>query len=240
MSEPLDLPTGLERPQTPALGASGWLPLAGLMVLLWLGWSTWFVFPLKILVVFFHELSHALAALLTGGSVLSIELVAQQGGLAITAGGSRFLILSAGYLGSVVWGGLLLVLAARSRADRAAVAGLGALLLGTALLWVRPVLSFGFAFSVVVGGALLAVAAWLSAGVNDFLLRAVGLTSLLYAVFDIQSDILARPHLRESDAAQLAVLTGIPTLAWGLAWMLLALVGLTISLRLAARGHDSG
>jgi hypothetical protein len=238
MSEPFELPTANPRPQPTAAG--GWLPLVGLMVLLWLGWSTWFVFPLKILVVFFHELSHALAALLTGGAVLSIELVAQEGGLAVTAGGSRFLILSAGYLGSVVWGGLLLVLAARSRADRLAVAGLGLLLLGTALLWVRPVLSFGFAFSLVSGCALLAVAAWLSAGVNDFLLRAVGLTSLLYAVFDIQSDILARPYLRESDAARLAALTGIPTLVWGLVWMVLALVGLTISLRLAARGHNSG
>ena len=80
-------------------------------------WNTWAVYPLKILVVFFHELSHGLAAWITGGSIERIELVAQQGGLCVTRGGSTFLTLSAGYLGSLFWGGLILVVAARTRHD---------------------------------------------------------------------------------------------------------------------------
>ncbi|MFT6786226.1 MAG: hypothetical protein ACJATG_002234, partial [Dinoroseobacter sp.] len=61
-------------------------------------WSTPLALPLKILVVFLHELSHGLAAVLTGGSIEAISLSAQQGGHAITRGGNGFIILSAGYL----------------------------------------------------------------------------------------------------------------------------------------------
>ena len=65
-------------------------------------WQTPVVLPLKILVVFLHELSHGLAAVLTGGEIVELSLSAQQGGHAVTRGGSRFLILSAGYLGSLL------------------------------------------------------------------------------------------------------------------------------------------
>ncbi|MFN7962734.1 MAG: M50 family metallopeptidase [Thermoanaerobaculia bacterium] len=216
-------PAAAPPPDAPT--STGWLPLLVALALLWLLWSTWVVYPLKLLVVLFHELSHGLAAVATGGEVLGIELVPQEGGLCKTAGGSRFLVLSAGYLGSLVWGGLILNLAARSRRDRLLTAILGALLLATALFWVRPMLSFGMVFALAAGLALLAAARWLSPQGNDFLLRLVGLTSMLYAVFDIQDDVLSRPHLSESDAGALAALTGIPTLVWGFLWIGLAVLG---------------
>ena len=51
-----------------------------------------------------HEVSHGLAALATGGSIKEIQIVQQEGGHAITAGGSRFWTLTAGYLGSLIVG----------------------------------------------------------------------------------------------------------------------------------------
>jgi len=49
-----------------------WTEMAGLLItlvaILFL-WNTWVVYPLKILVVFFHELSHGLMAVVTGGSI---------------------------------------------------------------------------------------------------------------------------------------------------------------------------
>ena len=45
---------------------------------------------LKILVVFFHELSHGLAAIGSGGEIDHIEVVAREGGVCYTRGGSRF------------------------------------------------------------------------------------------------------------------------------------------------------
>ncbi len=227
--------TTLPRRTPRPAGGGSWLGLLGVMALLWFFWSSWLVVPFKILVVLFHELSHALAAILTGGSVLSIELVAQEGGLARTAGGNRFLVLSAGYLGSLLWGGVILLAAAKSRLDRALTTVLATIVLGAALLWVRPFWGFGFLFTAAAGLALLAVGWKLGHGTNDFLLRLVGLVSLFYALFDIQSDVLSRPEVCNSDAAQLARLTGLPTLFWGILWMLAGLAAAWFFLRKAAR-----
>ncbi len=50
------------------------LLLAGMFVVVWVLWDTPIVYPIKIFVVTLHELGHAMATLLTGGEVLSIQL----------------------------------------------------------------------------------------------------------------------------------------------------------------------
>ena len=57
-------------------------------------WNTVVMFPLKVFVVFMHEVSHGLAAYATGGSIVEIEINSQQGGHALTRGGSRFWTLT--------------------------------------------------------------------------------------------------------------------------------------------------
>jgi len=212
--------------------------LVGLMVVVGLLWNTQVVYPLKILVVFFHELSHGLAAVLTGGDIVRIEVVAAEGGLCVTQGGSRFVTLSAGYLGSLLWGGIILLLSARTRLDRAMSVTLGVILLLTSLLFVRPFGSFGFVFGLVSGLALGGIGLLLPEAVNDYLLRVVGLTSCLYAVLDIKSDILDRPHLR-SDAVMLAEQTGIPAVVWGGLWIAVAVGLAALFLVTACREKDT-
>ena len=73
------------------------------------------------------------------------------------------------------------------------------------------------------GAVLAETARGLSPAVNRIVLTVLGLTSCLYAILDIKSDIIDRPGLR-SDAHMLAELTGIPTLVWGAFWIALALV----------------
>jgi hypothetical protein len=196
--------------------------LSALSLLVLLLWDTRVVYPLKVLVVFFHEMSHGLAALLTGGSVDHIEVVEQIGGVTWTRGGNRFTILTAGYLGSLTWGGLILMYAARTRWSKGGAIALGALLIGVSLWLVRPFGSFGFGFGMATGLALAASGIWLSIDVNELVLRVVGLSSCLYAVYDIKSDILDRPEVR-SDARMLSEATGVPTLVWGSIWILVAL-----------------
>ena len=223
-------------------GGTNWKQLLGLvalMVAVGFAWNTWFVYPLKILVVFFHELSHGLMAMATGGAIREIRLAAQEGGLCVTSGGNRFLVLSAGYLGSLVMGGIILLLATRTRHDKLLVWALGALMVAIALLFVRPLISFGFLFCLVIGAALIAAGSRLPEDVNDFILKTVGLTSCLYAVLDISSDILTRPELR-SDARMLAEHTHIPTLVWGVVWMGIALAAAVFFLVVACRGQDNG
>jgi len=193
-------------------------------------WDSWLVYPLKILVVLLHEVSHGLAAVLSGGSIVRIELSADEGGVCVTRGGSRFLTLSAGYLGSLLWGALLLVLGARTRLDRPLVGLLGLGLLGVTLVYVRSL--FGFAYGIAAGGALLIVAAALPAAVSDALLRVVGIVSGLYVVRDIASDLLLR-DVPGSDANALAELTHVPGVVWGGAWILLAVVVVGAALRLS-------
>lgn len=199
----------------------------GILIALLLGigllWDTWAVYPLKILVVFFHELSHGLAAIFTGGSISHIELSAQQGGVCYTRGGSRFLTLTAGYLGSLLWGGLILLTAARTRLDRYISGGLGVLIILIGLLFLRPLFSFGFGFVAIAGIGFMGLGFFASERINDMLLRTVGLTSILYAPLDIKSDILDRPHLR-SDAVMLAEHTHIPSTVWGILWITVAAI----------------
>jgi hypothetical protein len=184
---------------------------------LWYLWETPVVYPLKIFVVLLHEVSHAMVSVATGGSVDRITLDPMQGGACHCPGGNAFLTLSAGYLGSLLWGGLMLSAARTSRVKSEWVNGLiGALVICLTLLYVRN--GFGFAFGIMFGLAMIAVSQKLGDAVNRPLLLTLGLTSALYAILDIKSDILDRPEAR-SDAAMLAEITGIPTAFWGVLWI---------------------
>ena len=198
-------------------------------------WNTSIVLPLKILVVFLHELSHGLAAVVTGGSIEGLTVTADEGGQALTRGGNRFLILSAGYLGSLLFGVLFFLAALRTEADRAVVAGLSIAILGVSIVYLRDTFALGFALGT--GVALLAIAKWLGDVVNDLVLRIIGLTSMIYVPLDIFSDTLARAHLH-SDARMLAEIYGATTMFWGLVWLCLSLVVIWFCLR-NVLGSDS-
>ena len=60
------------------------------------------------------------------------------------------------------------------------------------------------------------------------------MTSCLYAIYDIKSDVLDRPHLR-SDARMLAEHTGVPTEVWGVIWIALAVIMGAVFAILASR-----
>ncbi|KIN72167.1 M50 family metallopeptidase [Sulfitobacter guttiformis] len=184
-------------------------------------WQTPVVVPLKILIVFLHELSHALAALLTGGSVVQISLSPDQGGFAITRGGNLFVILTAGYLGSLVLGVMLLMVALRSTADRGVIAILGAVMLAVAVLFVRDL--FAAAFCLGAGLSLLTMARFLGHGANDLALRVIGLSSLIYVPYDIFDDTIARASQR-SDAYMLAEAFGGTAMLWGALWLAISLL----------------
>src|SRR5438046_5359324 len=88
----------------------------------------WFVpfaellsYPFRIFVTFIHEGGHAIAALLTGNSVQSLSVAMNGSGETYTTQGgvlSQMLVSSAGYLGAMTYGALLLVLIRRSVAAR--------------------------------------------------------------------------------------------------------------------------
>jgi hypothetical protein len=92
---------------------------------------------------------------------------------------------------------------------------------------------FGFLYGVAAGMALVAVAAKLAPVVSETLLAAIGATSVLYAVWDVATDVLF-VHSGQSDAAALARLTLVPAVVWGAAWIVIsALVLVQVVRRLA-------
>lgn len=184
-------------------------------------WQTPVMVPLKILVVLLHELSHALTNIITGGEVVSLTISPQQGGLVMARGGSRFLTLTSGYLGSLLIGVALLLLALRTDLDRFVMALIGVALLLVAALYVREL--FALAFTIGTGLAMLATARFLSHQINDLILRVVGLTSMIYVPYDIFSDTISRSYMR-SDARMLAEEFGGTTMIWGGLWLMISLV----------------
>ena len=202
--------------------------LIAITCVLFLLWNTPVVVPLKILVVFLHELAHAIAVVLTGGSVVDLSVSPQQGGHVIARGGNRFLTLSAGYLGSLLIGIALLVIALRTKADRTVLALFGCLTLLVTLLYVRD--WFALFFCAATGIAMLAVARYLSRPINDMVLRVIGLSSIIYVPYDIFDDTIRRSGAR-SDAYMLAEEFGGPTLFWGGLWLILSLVAIVCCAR---------
>lgn len=191
-------------------------------------WNTAIMYPLKILVVFFHESSHAIATLLTGGTIKAFEVVPQAGGHVISLGGNRFITLSAGYLGSLLWGVAIFSLALSSDYDRWVMAVLGIILITITVILGSN--SFVLLFGIIMGLLMLLSAKYLFLHANDFLLRIIGLTSMLYVPLDIYSDTIARSYLR-SDAYMLAEEFGGTTMLWGGAWLLLSIVIIVYNLR---------
>lgn len=191
-----------------------------LVGLSWAFWSTPFLYPIRIFVVLLHELGHALAAVLTGGSVVRIELVAAEGGTAWTQGGSRFLVLNAGYLGSLLFGVAILYASRRTRWAPPTLFVIAAVVLGVTLFYLRPLFSFSFAYGVGASAALWALVRYGGPELQRFVLHLLGVFSCLYAFFDIRDDILNLDRLGGvSDATMLAELTFIPSFVWGIAWI---------------------
>jgi hypothetical protein len=175
-----------------------------------------FVYPFRLFVVFLHEVSHGVAAILTGGRIVSIGLGADEGGVCVTRGGWPFLILNAGYLGSLLWGAAFLALGANRRNAPPVLGAIGVFTLVATALYVRT--PFGLVYAALAGLVLVVVAAKLPVAASEALLAAIGAMSALYAVADVASDVLRR-HSSQSDAAALARLTGVPAVVWGVLWI---------------------
>src|SRR5256714_4295277 len=97
------------RPQATTL-----LVAAAISIALWfIPFAEILSYPFRIFVTFIHEGGHALAALVTGNSVRSLSVAVNASGETYTSQGGTFsqmLVASAGYLGAMTYGAVLLVL----------------------------------------------------------------------------------------------------------------------------------
>jgi hypothetical protein len=189
----------------------------------------WPFYPFYLFGLFIHELSHALAVLLTGGKLHRVVILPGRSGFAEYNGGVGCIIGSAGYVGSALFGGLLLIIAAGDIPAASVLMWLGILLMLASLLFVRNV--FGIVAGIFIGAGLIAASLRLAEFVTEALLWLLAIQFILYA-FASFGNLFDWTQYPEgfSDAHILAKDTGIPPLVWALLWSLIALAILFIAL----------
>lgn len=155
-----------------------------IIALLWnLPYLRYTLWPFKMLVIAFHEFSHAATACCTGGRVESISLDPHEGGVTHMRGGISAVTLPAGYLGSSLIGALLIFCGFDIVASKVASIALGVGFLLT-LWWARrDWLTIG----TVVASVGLLVACWFIKHAEPlrFVVLFIGVMSALYSVWDI-------------------------------------------------------
>ncbi len=210
------------------------LGLGLVSVLLWhvplLGWI---FYPFQLFGTFVHELCHGLAAIITGGEFRRFAVHPNLSGVAFSAGGIRWIIISAGYVGSALFGSLLVLLSAWNAPARRVLIGMGVVLGLLCLLFVRNL--FGIASGLAIAAALIWAGRTLSARWADGLLLFLAVQMMLNAINSL-FDLVQLSTLRSglpTDAEIMARLTGIPAVVWAVLWTAIALGCLVGSLRLA-------
>jgi len=188
-------------------------------ILVFIFWNSFLVYPIKLLTIIFHEISHAIAGILTGNNVKSIEVQTDLAGKTITYGGKNFFVIFAGYLGSIVWGALIFFAAYKTRYLKIISISIGVIIfLFTANVFV------GFV-SVVAGlffGLFFILFPFLKyETLRDYVYKFIGLASMFYVLVDIKEDLLTY-SFRITDAFLLYEITGIAPILWGLFYFLFA------------------
>ena len=189
------------------------------------------MYPFKLITIYIHEMGHALAGIATGGKFEGIEVHPNEGGVCHLRGGSMWLVLPAGYLGSSVAGAALILFS-----NSPLMAKIASVVLIAALLFSLPKAKSMLTVAISIGfSALLLGAWWLQKGVLlPYLIAFVGTMSSMYAIYDIYDDTIRR-NVPESDASKMAKMTGIPAVAWGVIWFLFSCLLLAGVLYLSVR-----
>lgn len=179
-------------------------------------WNSFLVLPIKLFVVLTHEISHGLAAIVTGGKLHSILITTSLGGESKTIEGNKFIIASAGYLGSLFFGILLFISGNKEKLRKIISITLAMVLILFAANYLEG--NVGKVASVLFASLFIVAPLYFSATLNSYLFKLLGLISMLYVVIDIKEDILTNGY-RLSDAQVIASLTSVSAIVWGILWL---------------------
>jgi hypothetical protein len=239
------------RPQATTL-----LVAAAISIVIWfIPFAELLTYPFRLFVTFIHEGGHALAALVTLNSVQSLSVAMNASGETYTTNGgvfSRMFISSAGYLGSMAFGALLLVLIRKAIAARVVLAGSALLVFGLTLIFglIKPIVAggalSGIPFTLVAGVllsvGLFAIARFASARVATFFVSFLAVQCVLNALLDLKTVFfLSSPFAPsvQTDAVNMASATGIPAIFWTILWIAIAFGILWFAMRLYVVSRDA-
>jgi hypothetical protein len=235
------------RPQVTTL-----LFATALSLCLWfIPYAEFLAYPFRIFVTFIHEGGHALAAFVTGNAVHSLTVSPDGSGLVYSTDTGLFsslFVSSAGYLGAMSFGALMLWLVRHKVKAKVVLAACGGLvlLLATFFGFLAPLwnLSLPGLFTLVAGVAipagLFAAAKYLKPRAAAFLVSFLAVQCVLNAVFDLRTVLFASAFTdAQTDAANMAAATGVPSVFWVLFWIVIAFVIATLALRAYVTAKDA-
>lgn len=211
-------------------------------------------YPFRLFVTFIHEGGHALAAVLTGNSVQYMWIATNGSGETYSTHGgllSQIFVSSAGYLGAMAFGALLLALIRKAVAARIVLLASGGFIFLLTIIFglITPLYSFnglsGIPFTLVAGLVisigLVLIARFATARIATFFMSFLAVQCVLNAIFDLKwlfvtsSPFATTVH---TDAVNMATATGIPAIFWAIFWMILAVGILWFVMRLYVAGRD--
>lgn len=224
------------------------------VVLSFIPFAEFLTYPFRIFVTFIHEGGHAIAALLTGNSVASLSVATNASGETYTTQGgliSQVFISSAGYIGSMAFGALLLILIRKAVAARIVLLSCGILIFALTMIYglIKPIFWMtawsGIPFTLLAGlfisASLILIARFASARVATFFVSFLAVQCVLNALFDLKTVFFLSTPFGPSvptDAVNMARATGIPAIMWTVIWIALALGILWFAMRLYVAGRD--
>lgn len=186
------------------------------------------LYPLRLFVTFVHEAGHGLAALVTGGSIDRLVVYPNSSGVATTIGGSRALILPAGYLGAAIFGAVLFYLANTFFFSRTLSFVVGVMVAIIAFLYTEIAST---AWIVGIGFALaLVLIAWKGGrNLNLLVLNLLAVLTGLNAVMDLvvivnYSNATVGSVVNDAVAFSREVAPFLPPVIWAVIWAILAVL----------------
>jgi len=185
-------------------------------------WDT-IIYPINLFVTFLHEFWHALFALLTGWSVLEVEVNSDGSGLATTSGWWRSFVLMGGYIGSAIFGNILLRIwlkDTKNLSERILYA-LAVIMILVWIIWFSSIISFVI---LVILSAILAFLAKYTS-YDKIILQFLGVASVLFIIEDFN----VGPSSDLSKFSDIFVV--IPEAIWMIVWLIVVLVITGLNLR---------
>ena len=205
------------------------------IVLNFIPYAEFVLYPIRLFVTFVHESGHALATLLTGGNVLSLTVSKDGSGLTQSSVPVfwTWLTLSGGYLGTAIFGSILLLVGTRNKAMAGRIA---LLVMGVFLMLIAPLWGWRDPFTLItglgIGAILLAMAKFLPPKGADFAATFLAVQCSLNAILDLKIllhlTVMGSTH---NDAAFMQQNYGLPAVFWAVMWGLMASGILALSLR---------
>jgi hypothetical protein len=174
---------------------------------------------------------------MTGGRFERFAINPDLSGVAERSGGMTFFVAPAGFVGTALFGGFLILLTTASIPARVILMALGLLLALLCLLFLAN------CYGIVAGWMLATALFYVGWQLDDEGAAAILLflaVQMILASFEALFDLIKFPHYTRaggppSDAEKMETITGVPAASWALLWCITAIAILVWSITVAYR-----